>query len=99
MPHSELLIFIAWEDIIIDKVTTVPTARNRKIDTSAPMEIGMAAKGDGESLRAEGDQRLEDLALQAVYTGSGKGTWSFGKGQSRNEKESQGGKGGKDANQ
>ena len=56
MSYSELL--IAMENIIIDKGATVPTARNRKIDTSAPIEIGMAAKDDGESLREEGDQRI-----------------------------------------
>ena len=44
MSYSELL--IALENIIIDKVATVPTARNRKTDTSAPMEIEMAAKED-----------------------------------------------------
>ena len=27
------------ENIIIDKVSTVPTARSRKHDTSAPMEL------------------------------------------------------------
>ena len=31
---------------IIDKVATVPTVRNRKIDKSAPMEIGLSAQGD-----------------------------------------------------
>ena len=39
----------------------VPTARGRKHDTSAPMEIGMAAKVDGENA----------IALQAVYKGPG----------------------------
>ena len=39
---------LSFENVIFEKFTTVPTARNRKIDTSAPMEIGMAAKGDGE---------------------------------------------------
>ena len=37
MSYSELL--VALDNIIIDKVATVPTARHRKIDTSAPMEI------------------------------------------------------------
>ena len=64
----------------IDKVATVPTVRSRKADTSAPMEIGMASKDDGESVREE-DQRIVDRALQAVYKRTGKGTWSFGKGQ------------------
>ena len=41
MPYSELL--VALENIIIDKVATVPTARNRTVNTSAPMVIGMAA--------------------------------------------------------
>ena len=38
MSHSELL--VALENFIIDKVATVPTARSRKTDTSAPMEMG-----------------------------------------------------------
>ena len=84
MSHSELL--VALENIIIDKVVTVPTARSRKNDTSAPMEIGMAAKEDGDNASQEGDQRIGGLALQAVYKGTGKGKWSFGKGQSWNEK-------------
>ena len=49
LSNSELL--VALEKIITDKVATVPTARNMKIDTSAPMNIGMAAKGDGGTLR------------------------------------------------
>ena len=65
---------------IIDKVATVPTARHRKIDTSAPMEIGMAAKDDGESAREQGDQKIVSLALQAVYKGTGKGKCVFWKG-------------------
>ena len=32
-------VLVALENIIIDKVSTVPTARNRKIGTSAPMEM------------------------------------------------------------
>ena len=40
-----------------------------------------------------------DLALQSVYKRTGNGTLSCGKGQSWNEKEYQGGKCGKDANQ
>ena len=67
MSYSELL--IALENIIIGKVTTVPTAQNKKIDTSAPMEIGMAAKDDGGKLREEGDRRIVDLAPQGVYKG------------------------------
>ena len=61
MSYSELI--VALEKIIIDKVAMVPTARGRKHDTSAPMEIGMAAKEDGENASQEGDQRIIDLAL------------------------------------
>ena len=64
MSYSELI--VALENIIIDKVAMVPTARGRKHDTSAPMEIGMAAKEDGENASQEGDRRIIDLALQAV---------------------------------
>ena len=50
------------------------------------MEIGMATKEDSENASQEGDQRIIDLALQAVYKGAGKGKWSFGKDQHWNEK-------------
>ena len=53
----------------------------------------MAAKEDGENASQEGEQRIIDLALQAVYKGTGKGKWGFSKGQNWNER---GGKGGKD---
>ena len=46
----------------------------------------MAAKEDGESVSQEGDQRIMDLALHAVYKGTGKGKWGFGKGQTGSEK-------------
>ena len=46
----------------------------------------MTAKEDGENVSQEGDQRIMDLALQAVYKGTGKGKWGFGKGQNWNEK-------------
>ena len=58
------------------------------------VKIGMATKEDGENASQEGDQRIVDLALQAVYKGTGKGKWGFGKGQSWNEKGSKGSKGG-----
>ena len=68
MSYSELL--VALENIIID---TVPKARNRKIDTSAPMEIAMAAKDGGEGTREEGDPRIVDWRLQATHKGVSKG--------------------------
>ena len=54
----------------------------------------MATKEDGENASQEGDQRIVNLALQAVYKGTGKDKWGFGKGQSWNEKGSKGSKGG-----
>ena len=56
---------IALENIIIDKVATVPTARDRQIDTRVPMD-------DGEHV-GEGGQRIVDLALQALHKGRGEG--------------------------
>ena len=50
------------------------------------MVIGIAAQEDGESWSQGGDQRIIDLALQAVYKGTGKGKWGFGKGQNWNER-------------
>ena len=70
MPFDELI--IALESIIIDKVSTVPTVKSWRQHTSAPMEIGMATKEDGEYASQEGDQRIVDLALQAVYKGLAK---------------------------
>ena len=51
--YDELL--VAWENVV-DKVAKVPTARNKSIYASAPMNIGMAATGDGENSRAEGNR-------------------------------------------
>ena len=39
---------VALENNMVDKIATVPTARGKKHDTSAPMEIRMAAKENGE---------------------------------------------------
>ena len=91
MSKSE--IFIVLENIIGDKVSTVASSNSRRNNASAPMEIGMAAKEDGEGPSQEGDQRIVDLALQVVYKGTGKGKWRFGKVRNWSEK---GGKGGKD---
>ena len=66
---------IALENIIVDKVSTVPSSKSRRNDTSAPLEIGMAAKEDGESVSQEGDQRIMDIEFQAVYKGTGAGKW------------------------
>ena len=46
-------IIIALENTIVDKVSTVPSSKNRRNDTSAPMEIGMAAREDGEGASQE----------------------------------------------
>ena len=55
------------------------------------MQTGMAVKDDGESSREEGNQRIMDIALKAVYEGTGKGNWVL-----REERTEY--KGGKDAN-
>ena len=83
MSYSELL--VALENIIIGKVATVPTAR-RKNDTSAPMQIGMAAKEGGENASQARDERIVDLALQVVHKGLAEENGALGKGQSWNEK-------------
>ena len=64
MSHSTLI--VALENIIINKVAMVPIAKGKTHDTSALMEIGMATKEDSENASQEGDQRIIDLALQAV---------------------------------
>ena len=71
MSYSELI--IALENIIVDKVLTFSSSKSWRNDTSAPMEIGMSAKEGGESVSTEGDRRIMDLALQAVYKGTDKG--------------------------
>ena len=42
MSYSEII--IALENIIVDKVSTVPSSNSRRNDTSAPMEIGWQQK-------------------------------------------------------
>ena len=64
LTYEELL--TALENIVIDKVSAAPTSRGKKVvDTSALIEIGMAAKDDSESSREERDHRNVDVALQA----------------------------------
>ena len=43
----------------------------KNIDTSAPLEIGMAAGIDGEEAFEEGCGKASALAVQAVYKGTG----------------------------
>ena len=78
LDYEELL--SALENIIIDKVAIVPTVRNKNIDTSALTEIGMAAKDDYGNSKAVGDQRILEIALQAVYKEDANGNWRAGKG-------------------
>ena len=54
---------IALENIIIHKVTTHSVLKVKKIDTSAPMEIGMAAGIDGED---EGTGKHPNLQCKQV---------------------------------
>ena len=90
--YSEVV--VALENIVVDKVSTVPSSKNRRNDTSGPMEVGMAAKEEGESASQEGDERIVDLALQAVYKGTGKGTWDSAEVKIWNETGDKGGKDG-----
>ena len=72
MSYSDLL--VALENII-DMVATVPTVRNKKIDTSAPMQIGMAAKKEiNESWISRcrlctKEQAMENEAFERVRVG------------------------------
>ena len=77
---TENCLLIALENIIIDKVTTHLSSKVKKIDTCAPIEIGMA---DGEEAFVEGCGKASELAVQAVYKETGaKCGWSGGKGPS-----------------
>ena len=74
LPYEELHIALS---IVIDKVSTHSAPKVKKIDTSAPMEIGMAEGADAEEAFEEGYGKTSELAVQAVYkvTG-GKGGWN-----------------------
>ena len=79
LPYEELL--SALENILIDKVTTHSASEVKKIDTSAPMETGMAARSGGEEAFEEGYGKPSEFTVQAVYKGTGaKGGWNGGKG-------------------
>ena len=71
MSNSEII--IALETKLLTRCRQSRQAKTGGIDTSAPMEIGMAAKEDGEGASQEGDQRIVDHSLQAVCKGTGKG--------------------------
>ena len=73
LPYEEL--FIALENITIDKVTAHSTSKVKKIDTSAPMEIGMAAGTDGEEAFEEGYGKASELAVQASVQGNRSQRW------------------------
>ena len=94
--YEELL--ISLENIILDKVSTAPTTRHKKIDTSAPMDIGMTAKFGSERSSYQGDQRIMEIAKQTFYKGAGKGNWESGKVSSWTTQWYVDGKGGNDAN-
>ena len=81
LPYEELL--IALENIIIDKVTTHSVSQVKKIDTSAPMDVGMAAGTECEEAFEEGYGKTSELAVQTVYKGAGpKCGWNGGEGPS-----------------
>ena len=58
----------------------VPTKRQKKVDTSAPTEIGVAERTFGQTRRLA----THGLALQAAYKGTDRSNWQPGKGQSLN---------------
>ena len=60
LPYEELL--VALEHITIDKVTTRSTSKVKKIDTSAPVEIGMAPGTDGEETFEEETPHFSRMA-------------------------------------
>ena len=81
LPYEELL--IALKNIILDKATTHSAHNVKKIDTSAPMEIGVAAGTDGEETFEEGYGETSELAVPAVSKATlAKGVWSGRKGPS-----------------
>ena len=64
----------------MDRVATHSVSKAKKIDTSAPLEIGMAAGTNGEEAFEEGHGEAPELAVQAVYKGrGGRGGWNGGK--------------------
>ena len=96
MSYCELL--VALVNIIIDKVATVPTATNRNFDTSAPMEIGMAAKDDSEQFERSRRSANNGHRTAKPFTKErATATWFFGKGHHWIAKVCPGCKGGNDA--
>ena len=69
-----------WRTSSCTKLATAPTVRVKKDDTSTPTDIGRSAKDEVDKSRGEGDQRIVDLTLQALYKGTGKEKWSSEKG-------------------
>ena len=81
MSYSKLT--IALYNTVVDKVSTVLSSKSSRNDTGAPMEIGMAAKENGENVSQEGDQRvvtslcrLSTEANNTIVRGSWKATFS-----------------------
>ena len=63
---------VALENIILDNFSTVPTTRQKQVDTSAPMDIGMATKDDSEVREKRGTS--ESWASHCKLAGSQKST-------------------------
>ena len=61
---DEELLMSLEKIIIIDKFSTAETTKQKKFDTSAPKEIGMATKDYSDSSRED-----------AVCKGTGEGSW------------------------
>ena len=84
----------------MDKVTTLSAGKGKKTDTSAPLEVGMAAGINDEEALEEIHGRASELAVQAVYKGKGAtGGWNGGKASNWSaQRYFNGGKGEKGAN-
>ena len=74
LPYEELL--IALENMITDKVTIHSVSKLKKIDTNAPMEIGVAA---GTDRSKKGTEKHLNLQCRQCFKGTGaKGGWNGG---------------------
>ena len=85
MPYGKII--IALKNIIVDKASTVQSSKSRRNDTSAPMDIGMAAKEDCKNVSQ--NRRPEESWISRCKLSTrepAKGKCGFGKGQNWNEK-------------
>ena len=58
------------ENIILDKVMTMPIAKPKRIDTSRPMDTGMETEDINEA-KSDEEQRIAEIAVQSMYKAAG----------------------------